>query len=139
MCQIDQRESTVSFAAICRVLRELFAKNHGGSIRPPHVLRSATPERASFQRTTFDRSLFSDYQFKRLTFSVIVKSANSITAIINLSEDQNQRNQIERIYGVQWGTNIERMQLQRNRTRRKSIICYFSEILALGIPAFCNF
>ena len=35
MCQIDQREGTVSFAAIRRVLRELFAKNHGGSIRPP--------------------------------------------------------------------------------------------------------
>ena len=34
MCQIDQREGTVSFAAIGRVLRELFAKNHGGSIPP---------------------------------------------------------------------------------------------------------
>ena len=68
-------------------------------------LGSATPERASFQRTTFERSLFSDYQFKRLTFSAIVKSANSITAIINLSEDQNQRNQIERMYGGQWETN----------------------------------
>ena len=30
MCQIDQREGTVSFAAIRRVLRELFAKNRGG-------------------------------------------------------------------------------------------------------------
>ena len=35
MCQIDQREGTVSFAVIRRVLRELFAKKHGGSIRPP--------------------------------------------------------------------------------------------------------
>ena len=36
MFQIDQREGTVSFAAIRRVLRELFAKNRGGwSIRPP--------------------------------------------------------------------------------------------------------
>ena len=30
MCQIDQREGTVSFVAIRRVLRELFAKDHGG-------------------------------------------------------------------------------------------------------------
>ena len=30
MCQIDQRESTVSFAEIRLVLRELFAKKHGG-------------------------------------------------------------------------------------------------------------
>ena len=36
MCQIDQREGTLSFAAIRRVLRELFAKKHGeGSVRPP--------------------------------------------------------------------------------------------------------
>ena len=35
MCQIDQREGTVSFAAIRRVLRELFAKNHGGPSDPP--------------------------------------------------------------------------------------------------------
>ena len=34
---IDQREGIVSFAAIRRVLRELFAKNHGGSVqRPPY-------------------------------------------------------------------------------------------------------
>ena len=32
MCQIDLRESTVSVAAICRVLRELCAKNLGGGL-----------------------------------------------------------------------------------------------------------
>ena len=42
MCQIDGREGTVSFAAIRRVLRELFAKNHGGSIRPPLQVRGLT-------------------------------------------------------------------------------------------------
>ena len=30
MCQIDEQEGTDSFAAICRFLRELFSKNHGG-------------------------------------------------------------------------------------------------------------
>ena len=36
MCQIDQREGTVSFAAIRRVLRELFAgKTMGGPFHPP--------------------------------------------------------------------------------------------------------
>ena len=35
MCQIDQREGTISFVAIRRVLRKLFAKKYGGSIRPP--------------------------------------------------------------------------------------------------------
>ena len=34
MCRIDKREGTVSFAAIPRVLRELFAKNHGGPSDP---------------------------------------------------------------------------------------------------------
>ena len=37
MCQIDQREGTVSFAAIRRVLRELFAKKHGGHPTPLQV------------------------------------------------------------------------------------------------------
>ena len=35
MCQIDQREGTVSLAAIGRVFRELFAKKAWGSIRHP--------------------------------------------------------------------------------------------------------
>ena len=39
MCQIDQREGTISFAAIRRVLRELFAKNHGGPSDPPTSAR----------------------------------------------------------------------------------------------------
>ena len=39
VCQIDQREGTVSFAAIRSVLRELFVKNHGGSVRPPTSAR----------------------------------------------------------------------------------------------------
>ena len=37
MCQINQREGTASFAAIRRVLRELFAKNHGGPFDPLQV------------------------------------------------------------------------------------------------------
>ena len=37
MCQIEQREGTVSFAAIRRVLRELFAKNQGGPFDPLQV------------------------------------------------------------------------------------------------------
>ena len=45
MCQIDQREGTVSFATIRRVLRELFAKNHGGGVRskPLQVRRLSWP------------------------------------------------------------------------------------------------
>ena len=35
MCQINQCEGTKSFVPIKCVLRELFAKNHGGSVRPP--------------------------------------------------------------------------------------------------------
>ena len=35
MCQIDQREDTVNFDAIRRVLREVFAKNHGGASDHP--------------------------------------------------------------------------------------------------------
>ena len=35
MFQIDQREGTVSFAAIRRVLRDLFSKNHGGGPSDP--------------------------------------------------------------------------------------------------------
>ena len=43
MCQIDQREGTVSFAAIRRVLRELFAKNHEGvHPTPPLQVRGLT-------------------------------------------------------------------------------------------------
>ena len=39
MCQIDQREGTVGFAAIRRLLRELFAKNLGGAFDPPTSAR----------------------------------------------------------------------------------------------------
>ena len=35
MCQIDQREGTESFAAIRRVLLELFAKKTWRSVQPP--------------------------------------------------------------------------------------------------------
>ena len=45
MCQIDQREGTASFTAIRRVLRELFAKNHGGvHPTPPTSARVKKPE-----------------------------------------------------------------------------------------------
>ena len=39
MCQIDQREGTAIFAAIRCVLRELFAKNHGGVRSTPLHMR----------------------------------------------------------------------------------------------------
>ena len=39
MFQIDQRESTASFAAIRRVLRELFTKDHGAVHPTPLQVR----------------------------------------------------------------------------------------------------
>ena len=39
MCQLDQRNGTASFATICCVLRELFAKNRGGPFPPSTCAR----------------------------------------------------------------------------------------------------
>ena len=47
ICQIDQREGTVSFETIRRVLRELFTKNHGGGVHPtPPTSARVNPRRA---------------------------------------------------------------------------------------------
>ena len=37
MCHINHREGATNAASIRRVLRELFAKNHGGLFNPPQV------------------------------------------------------------------------------------------------------
>ena len=58
MYQIDQREVTVCLAAIRRVLRELFAKNHGGSIQPPLQVRGLSNLFVTLTKVLCDRNVW---------------------------------------------------------------------------------
>ena len=50
MCQIDRREATASFAVIRRVLRELFAKTHGGGPFDPPLTSARVNKQLPYQQ-----------------------------------------------------------------------------------------
>ena len=81
MCQIDLREGTVSLAAIRRVLRELFAKKHGGPFDPPPT--SARVKAALEVTLRYSNGLEREEKFSCLGFMLLIVKHDDYTSEAN--------------------------------------------------------